>query len=140
MMPELHDVTIPNTPYFSLLRARLDFLGARQHLISENIANASTPGYTPRDVDEKAFVRALESASRAQESSGRGAFAQGGSKMPETRIIDRPDSETTFDGNSVVLEEQAMRAMETRMQFETGLSLYQKGLQMLRLAARAPGR
>jgi hypothetical protein len=33
-----------------------------------------------------------------------------------------------------------MRAMETRMQFEAGLSLYQKGLQLMRMAARPPGR
>jgi hypothetical protein len=32
------------------------------------------------------------------------------------------------------------RAAETRMQFETGLALYQKGLDLIRMAARAPGR
>jgi flagellar basal-body rod protein FlgB len=116
-----------DTPYFSLLRARLDFLGQRQKLIAENIANASTPGYTPRDVDAAAFEKAMERAAS-------------GSRVPSVKIVSRPDSETTLDGNSVVLEDQAMRAMEVRMQFETGLSLYQKGLQLMRLAARPPGR
>jgi flagellar basal-body rod protein FlgB len=58
----------------------------------------------------------------------------------EPRIVTRPDSETTLDGNSVVLEEQTIRAAETRMQYETGLALYQKGLMLLRMAARPPGR
>lgn len=115
-----------------MLRARLDFLGERQKLIAENIANASTPGYTPRDVDAAAFERAM---TRAARDGG-----DGGGRIGPPRVISRPDSETTLDGNSVVLEDQAMRAMETRMQFETGLTLYQKGLQLMRLAARAPGR
>ena len=124
-------MSIANTPYFALLRARLDFLGDRQRLIAENIANASTPGYTPRDLDAAAFDRAIKRAT-----------SHGGdvSHLPAARAVARPDSETTLDGNSVVLEDQAMRAMETRMQFETGLSLYQKGLQLMRMAAKPPGR
>jgi flagellar basal-body rod protein FlgB len=124
-------VSINDTPYFAMLRARLDFLGGRQKLIAENIANASTPGFTPRDLDAAAFERAMARASRAD----------GGSmKIAAPRVIARPDSETTLDGNAVVLEDQAMRAMEVRMQFETGLSLYRKGLELMRLAARPPGR
>ena len=124
-------MSISDTPYFTLLRARLDFLGDRQRLIAENIANASTPGFTPHDLDAAAFDKAIERATR-----------RGGdpSHISSGRAVARPDSETTLDGNSVVLEDQAMRAMETRMQFETGLSLYQKGLQLMRMAARAPGR
>ena len=124
-------MSIANTPYFALLRARLDFLGDRQRLIAENIANASTPGYTPRDLDAAAFDRAIKRVT-----------SHGGdvSHLPAARAVARPDSETTLDGNSVVLEDQAMRAMETRMQFETGLSLYQKGLQLMRMAAKPPGR
>lgn len=124
-------MSISDTPYFALLRARLDFLGDRQRLIAENIANASTPGFTPRDLDAAAFDKAMERATK------RGGDV---SHVGSARAVSRPDSETTLDGNSVVLEDQAMRAMETRMQFETGLSLYQKGLQLMRMAARPPGR
>ena len=123
-------VSISDTPYFALLRARLDFLGDRQRLIADNIANASTPGFTPRDLDAASFDKAMERASKRGDVS----------RISVGRAIARPDSETTLDGNSVVLEDQAMRAMETRMQFETGLSLYQKGLQLMRMAARPPGR
>ena len=124
-------MSIANTPYFALLRARLDFLGDRQKLIAENIANASTPGYVPRDLDAAAFDKAIERATR------RGGDAL---HVSPARAVARPDSETTLDGNAVVLEDQALRAAETRMQFETGLSLYQKGLQLMRMAARPPGR
>lgn len=133
---------LANTPFFGLLRARLDHLSQRQQLIAENIANASTPGYRPRDVDTAGFERLLASA-----AGGRGltmSRTNSGHMTPngstEVRVVTRDDSETTIDGNAVVLEDQMARAAETRMAFETGIALYQKGLELVRLAARAPGR
>lgn len=135
---------LANTPFFGLLRQRLDQLSERQRLISENIANASTPGFRPRDLDTAGFERMLASAA----NQGGGATltrtnplhmtAGGGSA--NVAIVTRDDSETTIDGNAVVLEEQMARAAETRMNFETGIALYQKGLELVRMAVRAPGR
>ncbi|NWG54274.1 MAG: flagellar basal body rod protein FlgB [Hydrogenophilaceae bacterium] len=130
---------IGQAPYFELLRIRLDQLSQRQRLIAENIANASTPGYTPRDLDASAFQRALDAQSGvALARTNAGHMAAGGA--PQAVIVTRADSETTLDGNAVVLEEQTVRAAETRMQYETALALYQKGLQLLRMASRPPGR
>jgi len=134
-----------NTPFFGLLRARLGQLSERQRLISENIANASTPGYRPRDLDTSAFERLLAQ----QGGAGNGLqmtrtdpqhMVVGGPVSAEAVIRTAEDSETTMDGNAVVLEDQMAKAQETRMQFETGLALYQKGLDLLKMAARAPGR
>jgi flagellar basal-body rod protein FlgB len=137
-------VDLANTPFFGLLRARLDQLSERQRLISENIANASTPGYRPRDLDTSGFERML-----AQASSGSGGVTMArtnpghmapGGGSGRANVVTRDDSETTIDGNAVVLEEQMARAAETRMAFETGIALYQKGLELMRMAARPPGR
>ncbi len=134
---------IGNTSFFGTLRARLDQLSERQRLISENIANASTPGYRPRDLDTSGFERMLQ-AQADQSGDGddpheRHAHgAPGGSA--QVSVVTRPDSETTIDGNAVVLEEQMAKAAETRLNFETGIALYQKGLQLIRMAARPPGR
>jgi flagellar basal-body rod protein FlgB len=49
-----------------------------------------------------------------------------------------PDSETTLDGNAVVAEEQMMKMSETRMEFETMISLYNKSLALMRIAAKSP--
>ena len=45
---------------FSLMKSRMQMLSARQKVISENVANVSTPGYTPRDVDQAEFERTLQ--------------------------------------------------------------------------------
>jgi flagellar basal-body rod protein FlgB len=141
---------LAQTPFFSLLRTRLDQLSERQRLISENIANASTPGFRPRDLDTSSFERMLAAASGGGGSGGLamarthpGHMPVGGGQMPgsaRTQIVTREDSETTIDGNAVVLEEEMARAAENRMAYETGIALYQKGLELVRLAARAPGR
>ena len=69
-----------------------------------------------------------------------GHMTPGGGSASTQRRSRATTAETTIDGNAVVLEEQMARAAETRMQFETGIALYQKGLELVRMAARAPGR
>ena len=133
-----------NTPFFGLLRARLGQLSERQRLISENIANASTPGYRPRDIDTTSFDQLLQQQSGVSNTlqmtrTNPGHMTMGGDTGQAT-LTTGDDSETTIDGNAVVIEDQMAKAQETRMQFETGLALYQKGLDLLKMAARAPGR
>ena len=50
-----------------------------------------------------------------------------------------PDSETTLDGNSVVVEEQMLKMAESRMAYDAAIGFYQKSMQMIRMAARKPG-
>ena len=54
--------------------------------------------------------------------------------------MDAPDSETTLDGNSVVVEEQMLKMAESRMAHDAAIGFYQKSLSMIRMAARPPGR
>ena len=49
-----------------------------------------------------------------------------------------PDSETTLDGNSVVVEEQMLKMAESRMAYDAAIGFYQKSMQMIRLAAKKP--
>lgn len=137
---------LANTQFFGLLRTRLDQLSERQRLIAENIANASTPGYRPRDLDTSGFERMLSAqaggapgANLVMARTNAGHMTSSGAARTAP-IVTRDDSEVTIDGNAVVIEDQMARAAETRMQFETGIALYQKGLELVRLAARAPGR
>lgn len=142
------DVT--DSPFFAALKANLTHLGQRQRLISENIANASTPGYMARDTNEKAFGQAL-AAYVKNESGGKLNMASsevghlGGAKglsdaKVTARIVSAADSETTIDGNAVVLEDQMLKQTETRSAYETSIALYQKGLQLIRLASKSPAR
>ena len=50
-----------------------------------------------------------------------------------------PDSETTLNGNAVVLEEEMIKMAESRMNYDAAISFYQKSMGMLRLATKRPG-
>lgn len=128
----------------STLREALGFHNARQRVIAENVANANTPGFTPSDLSQSQFERVL-----AGQARGAGAGLKvtdprhyGAAQAGSTAQLDperTPDSETTANGNSVVIEEQMVRANDSRMRYESALSLYQKSLNMIRTAARPPG-
>jgi flagellar basal-body rod protein FlgB len=53
---------------------------------------------------------------------------------------DAPDSETTLSGNRVVLEDQMMKMSQARLDYDTAIGIYQKSLNLLRIASRAPGK
>jgi flagellar basal-body rod protein FlgB len=146
--------SIPNQmSVFSLMKARLQMLGERQKVIAQNVANVSTPGYVPSDINQEAFSATLQRmaghggggrcarTAMVATQAGHMAPRRLGRRRPDgVTIVKSPDSETTLDGNAVVVEEQMMKIAETRMDFETMVGLYQKSLGLLRLASRAPGR
>ena len=134
---------------FQLMKSRMQMLGERQKIIAQNVANVSTPGYVPGDIDQQAFAATLQRMAGNSAGPGRTAMVatraghmtpNHGSGAPAMSVQKSPDSETTLDGNAVVVEEQMMKIAETRMDFETMVGLYQKSLGLLRLASRAPGR
>ena len=135
---------------FSLMKARMQMLGERQKVVAQNVANVSTPGFVPSDIDQEAFAATLQRmSSHGAGGPGRTAMvatqaghmtASHGPAMRGMTPVKSPDSETTLDGNAVVVEEQMMKIAETRMDFETMVGLYQKSLGLLRMASRSPGR
>ncbi|ODT60356.1 MAG: flagellar basal-body rod protein FlgB [Phenylobacterium sp. SCN 69-14] len=130
-------------PLFAMLKGRLGHLGERQRLISQNVANSDTPGYTPGDLKPFTFQAKLQAA---QASATAQAVTQPGHMTPASqhrspyKAVKAKDSETTLDGNSVVLEEEMLKMTEARMNYDAAISFYQKSLAMLRLASRSPGR
>ena len=56
------------------------------------------------------------------------------------KAVKTPDSETTLNGNAVVLEEEMMKLGDARMNYDAAIGFYQKSLNLLRLATRPPGR
>ncbi len=137
----------------AMLRQSMSFNAERQRVISENVAHANTPGYTAKDLDVADFQSALQRQLRGQGVTGQTSSvrletaeaghlpgSRGGSASRTWDSQDAPDSETTINGNSVVLEEQMVRAQEVRMQYETALTLYQKNLGLIRTAIRPVAR
>lgn len=134
-------------PVLAALKDALDYNAARSKVLAENVANADTPGYTPKDIAEGDFAQALEAHRRTAPHGGvRLVRTQPGHLAPPSapnrvwRAEAVPDGETTLDGNAVVLEEQMAKVADTRARYEAALGLYQKTLGLIRLAIKSPSR
>ncbi len=137
---------VQNAPVLGLLRETLSYLSQRQKVLADNVANANTPGYVPRDIGDTAFERALSrrassSAAPAMTVTSTGHIpAPAGRGRLGLRAESAPDSEVMINGNAVVLEDQMTKVVDTQMRYETVVGLYQKSLSLIRAAARPPGR
>lgn len=125
-------------PFFSALRTQMQWHASRQSVLAENIAQADTPGYQARDLQrvnhEATFRVARPSASGPARTdvnhiAGRPAIETDGFERDRG-----PTFEITPEGNSVVLEEEAMKITSNQLDFQAVASLYQKSLGMLRMA------
>ena len=136
---------LSDIPLFSMLRGRLGYLSERQKIISENVANADTPNYRPHDLKPFSFEAQVKAAAS---SAGVQAMTQPGHmqapnarrSLSGSKPIRAADSETTMDGNGVVLEDEMIKMTDARMNYDAAIGFYQKSLGMLRTAIRAPGR
>ncbi len=102
----------------------------RQAVISQNVANADTPGYRARDMADFASVwnPNKSGAMRATRASHlNGAMPQ---QMPGARPVATTD--TAPNGNTVSLEEEMVKAARTKGQHSRALAVYRSGLSVLR--------
>lgn len=130
---------VADLPLFNQIRGRLVWLDERQRVIAENVANSDTPGYAARDLKPTGDFAAAMTAERGVRVTRTNPMhiAPPGSAL-RFEGVQAPDSETTLDGNSVVVEEQMLKMAESRMAYDAAIGFYQKSLQMLRLASKKP--
>lgn len=98
----------------------------RQVVLSQNVANADTPGYRARDV--VAFGDYLTQAGVMDDL--RAGRVQ---RMSPAQVQDAADS-TSPNGNTVSLERQMMRAAEARQSHDLALAVYGSARGILRTA------
>ncbi|MEX0969295.1 MAG: FlgB family protein [Paracoccaceae bacterium] len=107
--------------------------GARLSLVSQNIANADTPGYTARDLPD--FGAAWASSQSVQLSATRAGHFGAVAGQPGTRATESAAfGSMSPNGNNVAIEDQMMRAAAIRQEHELALGVWSKSLDMLRTA------
>lgn len=121
--------------FFSLASDRMNWLSARQNVIAENVANADTPGFKARDVGSFAEMLASNAPSHGMSVTSTGHIASSGADAAGVRVDEDPQSwSTSPDGNTVVLEQQAIKATEVAESYRMAANLYRKGYELLTLS------
>ena len=63
-------MNLPDVPLLSMLKSRMSWLEARQDVLSQNVANADTPGYVAHDLKPMDFESLLKNAGGSQFQPG----------------------------------------------------------------------
>lgn len=124
----------------SSMSKKMGWLSERQRVLAENIANADTPAFVPKDLvpfDPKRGAAANKITMVATSPMHRaGTAGQGGSTAA---VVQKKPYEAAPSGNSVVIEEQMMKSAETATDYQAITNLYRKQVNMIRTAlGRAP--
>jgi flagellar basal-body rod protein FlgB len=129
-------MNLPDVPLLSLLRERMSWLHQRQDVLSQNVANADTPGYVARDLKEQDFSDILSGETvRATTLAATDPRHISLSSRSQSRFDDvaAPDAASP-NGNAVSLEEEMIKVADTQAQFQAAANLYAKAMTMMKTA------
>ena len=126
---------ISDLPIFSMLRTRMNWHQERQRLLAENVANADTPGYRPRDLSPLDFSRQVQQSSGqlqlALTSPAHLSGVGGASSFPSERPA---KYDVRPAGNAVNLEDEMMKVAANQMDHQAAISLYSRSLGLIKTA------
>ena len=130
-------MNMPDMPLLSVLRQRMSWLHQRQDVLSQNVANADTPGYVARDLKPQDFSSLLSGETR----NGSAMLATdprhitmkpGSSSIFDD--VESPDGQANPNGNAVSLEQEMIKVSETQAEFQAAANLYAKAMSMMKTA------
>lgn len=132
-------MTIQDIGLLQAIGAKMDYLSQRQNIFAQNISNADTPGYQPKDLapvdfssflndDKKNVSNVHLAATDSQHLNLNGTTANLKTKENNTPY------EVSPSGNAVILEEQLMKSGRNAMDYTLMLNVYQKQIGMFNIA------
>ena len=132
-----------------VLAKSVDLRTRNQNLIASNLANAETPGYTPKklEFEEQLQSAVKKSSNRGGATGGSGAVTHpahiplrsgSGEQISQVngRVVETPAKTPGRDGNSVEMENEMSRMMQNQVLFNASVQLLSKKFEGLRSALR----
>ena len=151
---------ISQIPIFSMLRTKMQWHQERQKLLAENVSNADTPKFKPRDLaplkfDSRTPVAAATTVGGGAVAGGTtaGGTAAGGTAGSVTLARTDPghiggssggaphflsDRHGKYEvrpaGNAVNLEDEMLKVAANQMDYQTATTLYGRSLGLIKTA------
>ena len=132
-------MTIENIGLFQALNANMRYQSQRQKVISQNVANADTPGFVSKDLGKVNFSKMLanlnndsKTPSITMATTRAGHIDPMGVPPNVKEAKNKSPYEVNPSGNGVDLEEQMIKSNEVQMNYDLMLNLYRSNLDMIR--------
>lgn len=128
---------ISDIPIFSMLRTRMQWHQERQRVLAENVANADTPGFRPRDLATPKFDRLTPAepagVTLARTAAGHQSTAAVGNASASFAST-RNGQETRPTGNAVSLEDEMIKVAANQMDYQAATAVYTRSLGLIKTA------
>ena len=129
-------MALSDIPILSMLRTKMEWHQARQKVLAENVANADSPEFRPRDLKmpdfERQTQRPVSTVSLARTESDHIAGTTASSS--NFRSAAQGGYEIRPTGNAVSLEDEMMKVASNQMDFQAATALYSHSLNLIKTA------
>jgi len=125
---------ISNIPIFSMLRTRMQWHQERQRLLAENVSNADTPKFQPRDLAPLRFEPTQPGSATLALARTDSAHLSSSNATTKFQLDRRGDFEVRPAGNAVSLEDEMLKVAANQMDYQAAATLYSRGLGLIRTA------
>src|SRR5207244_3895978 len=102
-------MTISNIPLFTMLRTRMQWHQERQRLLAENVANADTPRFQPRDLAPPRIDQTRPASAGVGLARTNAAHLASASGTTQFQLQRNGGFEARPSGNAVSLEDEMMK-------------------------------
>lgn len=132
-------MTLEKLSLMNALNAKMGYLNHRQRVISQNIANADTPGYQPKDLTNMDFGNVLKNVDNSGKMHVR-VHSTDEMHLPPPKAIGGGDAkeqkkglyEVAPSGNAVVMEQQLIKSNQTMIDYNMMTGIYKKQISMMK--------
>lgn len=128
-------MAISDIPGLSALRTSMHWHQQRQRLLAENVSNADTPNYQPRDLVRPTADSLVAGVRPALTMARTNPAHVGFGNNKTTFAFDRKAAyETRPSGNAVNLDDEMLKVASNQMDYQAATSLYTRSLGLLKTA------
>ena len=124
---------------FQMAQRQIDYLAKRQSVLSENVANANSPGYQVKDLTPVSFKDLMSAPKETVHLAVTNPMhispemASASSAQFQEVKVQRPE-ESKPDGNQVLIEDQMQKIGQIKGDYELAVNLMMKHMNMLKTA------
>jgi len=127
-------MSIADSGILGLMSSKMTYLGQKQAVLAENVANADTPGYDAKELTPFTFETAMSEAASGMMVTDSKHILPASMTGVNARTKRTKSAETLPSGNSVDLEQQMMEVSKTTMDYQASASIYQKFVSLFKEA------